>query len=306
MPPILTFGMPVFNSSKYIAQTLDSLLSQDFQDFVLVISDNASTDNTWEIILEKARKDSRIHPFRQNVNHGSVANFSFVLDKCDTKFFAWASSHDLWSGNFARTLVNELQDNLDVALAYGNSILIDAVDRPLTTETIDERSYTDNDPVVRAVEIVRNLTWCNAFHGIHRTDILKSCRTDIHCIGPDHVLLMDIALRGKIKQNKSCTFFRREYRPKNDSELQEHRCQLQRTLGENFPKQLLDKRYFFWWKEHRKTAWSVPGNPLQKMHRVHAVSRAFVDRWRNQIESEKALKFHDRVERLVSFLGKRQ
>ena len=50
--PILTVGIPVYNEAQYIARTLDSLLNQTCRDFIIIVSDNCSTDNSNEIIIK--------------------------------------------------------------------------------------------------------------------------------------------------------------------------------------------------------------------------------------------------------------
>ena len=58
--PKVSIGLPVYNGERYIHKILDSVLAQTFQDFELVISDNASTDSTSIICEEYSKKDKRI------------------------------------------------------------------------------------------------------------------------------------------------------------------------------------------------------------------------------------------------------
>ncbi|HKN52024.1 MAG TPA: glycosyltransferase, partial [Amycolatopsis sp.] len=58
--PRLSLGLPVYNGEEYLAESLDALLGQTYEDFELIISDNASTDGTDEICRQYADKDSRI------------------------------------------------------------------------------------------------------------------------------------------------------------------------------------------------------------------------------------------------------
>ena len=58
--PKLSVVMAVFNTEKYIRMSIDSILSQTFSDFEFIIIDDCSTDNSWDIISEYARKDKRI------------------------------------------------------------------------------------------------------------------------------------------------------------------------------------------------------------------------------------------------------
>jgi len=61
----------VYNGERFLGETLDSILSQTFTDFELIISDNASTDRTGEISEAYARRDSRIRYFRGEKNMGA-------------------------------------------------------------------------------------------------------------------------------------------------------------------------------------------------------------------------------------------
>lgn len=64
--PLVSIGMPIFNSDRTARQAIDSVLAQSVTDFELIISDNASTDLTAAICNEYAQKDRRIRYLRQN------------------------------------------------------------------------------------------------------------------------------------------------------------------------------------------------------------------------------------------------
>ena len=71
--PKVSIGMPVYNGAPFIREAIESLLSQTFTDFELVISDNASTDRTEAICREYAEKNQRIRYVRQSENRGATA-----------------------------------------------------------------------------------------------------------------------------------------------------------------------------------------------------------------------------------------
>ena len=62
--PRLSIGMPVYNAERYLAEALDCFLAQTFQDFDIIVSDNASTDRTAEICRSFAERDPRIRYYR--------------------------------------------------------------------------------------------------------------------------------------------------------------------------------------------------------------------------------------------------
>jgi len=113
--PAVSIGMPVYNGEKFIREALDSLLAQTFSDFELIISDNASTDNTEKICQEYLSRDSRIKYIRQDFNKGPGANFRFVLEKSVGTFFMWAACDDTWESNWLEILISELKKD-DIAI----------------------------------------------------------------------------------------------------------------------------------------------------------------------------------------------
>lgn len=106
--PQVSIGMPVYNGAKFICEALDSLLTQTFTDFELIISDNASTDDTEAICRAYESKDNRIRYVRQESNKGSSANFKFVFEKSIAKYFMWAAADDVWSNNWISELIQEM------------------------------------------------------------------------------------------------------------------------------------------------------------------------------------------------------
>jgi len=72
--PRLTIGLPVYNGEKYLGEAIDALLGQSYEDFELIISDNASTDGTAEICQRSVQKDARVRYIRQPKNIGLAPN----------------------------------------------------------------------------------------------------------------------------------------------------------------------------------------------------------------------------------------
>ena len=110
--PELTIGLPVYNGgSTGLSEAIDSLLAQSFTDFVLHISDNASTDSTQKICEEAAARDSRVVYTRQKENIGGFRNLRFVLEQATTDYFMWAAHDDSWSETFAEKNLMQLKNN---------------------------------------------------------------------------------------------------------------------------------------------------------------------------------------------------
>lgn len=117
-PPLVSIGMPVYNCERFIRQALDSLLAQDYENFELVISDNASTDRTAEICREYAARDKRIRYYHNESTQGSISNFNRVLQMSSGDYFMWAAADDLWEPSYISTLLRNLTAVPDAVLAF--------------------------------------------------------------------------------------------------------------------------------------------------------------------------------------------
>jgi len=110
----VSIGMPVYNGAVYIREALDSLLVQSFENFELIISDNASTDDTQSICEEYVRSDPRIRYVRQKKNLGAAKNFHYVLDLAKSDYFMWAAADDYWMPTFIEECLILLRDNKNI------------------------------------------------------------------------------------------------------------------------------------------------------------------------------------------------
>ena len=72
--PLLSIGLFVYNGERFIEEAIHSILNQTFTDFELIISDNASTDSTCEIVEAYAKCDDRIRYYRSEKNMGAGWN----------------------------------------------------------------------------------------------------------------------------------------------------------------------------------------------------------------------------------------
>ena len=79
--PLVTIGMPVFNGEKYLFDSLNSLVSQSFKNFHILISDNASTDETEKICKYFCDNYKFIHYYRQPKNIGVIENFNYLKEE---------------------------------------------------------------------------------------------------------------------------------------------------------------------------------------------------------------------------------
>ena len=123
----VSIGLPVFNEEKLIRKKLESILSQTFQDFTIVISDNGSTDQTRKICEEMSKIDDRITFSHHKENKGPYWNYNFVLNKAETEYFVMAAPDDIWSENFLESNINILEKCKELVGSVGECSLFNRI-----------------------------------------------------------------------------------------------------------------------------------------------------------------------------------
>jgi len=215
--PLVSIGLPTYNGERFIRQSLDSLIEQDYENFELIISDNASTDKTPEICKEYVSKDPRIKYYRNERNLGAIANFKRVFELSSGEFFMFASDHDLWDKTFISRCVEVLTEDPSVVLCSSNTALIDQNGKIL--ETISDE-YLDNRNIDRPYLRFHKFIWesknYNIIYGVMRREELKRTRIFIPTIGPDILLLAELSLIGKFAIIPETLYYRRLNHPGED------------------------------------------------------------------------------------------
>lgn len=96
MSELVSIITPTFNAEKYIRSTLQSVLNQSYQNWEMILVDDASTDRTVSIIEESAQKDNRIKLFKLSENSGNGFARNVALEKSAGKYIAYLDADDLW------------------------------------------------------------------------------------------------------------------------------------------------------------------------------------------------------------------
>ena len=139
--PIVSIGLPVYNGEDFLKYALDSLLSQTFRDFEIIISDNASTDNTPKICQEYVLRDKRIRYIRQNNNMGALWNFNFVLKQSNKEYFIWVSADDKLHPEFLEKNIDILEKNKNVVCSIGDVIYSDDVNYEFKSNNETKKTF---------------------------------------------------------------------------------------------------------------------------------------------------------------------
>ncbi len=121
--PRISIGMPTFNGGSYIGEAIESILGQSLSDIELIISDNASNDDTEQICRKYEARDSRVRYFRQEKNRGAYLNYDFVLKEARAELFMWAADDDVRDSNWLEILSPHVKG--DTLLAFGRIVSMD-------------------------------------------------------------------------------------------------------------------------------------------------------------------------------------
>lgn len=95
MKPKFSICIPNYNYGNYIGETIQSVLNQTYQDFEICIADNASNDNSWDVIQEYSKNDDRIKTIRNKRNVGFAGNLDIVSSLAEGDWHIMLSSDDL-------------------------------------------------------------------------------------------------------------------------------------------------------------------------------------------------------------------
>lgn len=179
-----------FNSEEFIAEAIKSVLDQTFRDFELIIVDDNSTDNTYNIAYDFLRIDDRIKLFKNETNLGQFKNRNFIASMSNCEFIKYLDSDDVLHPTCLEKMFNIIIEHNDVAMV------------------VDLNGGTPNEPVI----LSPNESVLNHFYG--KSNILyqgptavmfrKSCLFeaglfDINMgILSDTLLMLNISIKFKI------------------------------------------------------------------------------------------------------------
>jgi glycosyltransferase involved in cell wall biosynthesis len=111
MNELVSIIIPTYNTEKFIGDTLQSVQNQTYQNWEMILVDDASTDRTVSVIKEFAKKDSRIKLFKLEKNSGNGFARNIALEKAVGKYIAYLDADDLWFSNKLEKQIGFLKAN---------------------------------------------------------------------------------------------------------------------------------------------------------------------------------------------------
>jgi glycosyltransferase involved in cell wall biosynthesis len=119
--PLVVIGIPTFNRCVRLQRAIESALAQDYPNVEVLVSDNASTDDTARVCASHAQADARFRYYRQERNVGGTGNFIDLLQRSRGDFFVWLADDDWLDPDFVSTCVRVLVERPEVVLAGGGA-----------------------------------------------------------------------------------------------------------------------------------------------------------------------------------------
>lgn len=195
--PLVSVGIPVYNSERFIRQALDALLAQTYPNLELIISDNGSTDGTGEICLGYAARESRIKYHRNPVNIGVYGNYRRVIALASGKYFLWAAVDDLRPPTAIEECVKALLDHEQAVMAHG-IVLVKLVGREDLVKFRNEFRLTAASAAERVRVFTEQIEHNGMLYGVYRLDALRKTVLG-NCYGQDYLLCLQMSLLGPVE-----------------------------------------------------------------------------------------------------------
>jgi glycosyltransferase involved in cell wall biosynthesis len=222
-PPRLSIGVPVYNGGTMFVDMVNSLLSQTFTDFEIIICDNCSTDNTPQIAEDLVNADRRVKYHRNSENIGAAPNYNRTFELASkSTYFKWTAHDDIYAPTFLEKCIAALDAEPKAVVAYSLVDVIDETGEGLLEQHAQyargcKERFRDEqdrpgwimgpthlaesaDPAERFSEFLNSMIACFPIFGVMRKDVLHRTRLHKSYFGSDRTLLAELSLMGSFRQ----------------------------------------------------------------------------------------------------------
>ena len=214
--PRAVLGMTLYNNAGHLPEAIKSLLVHTHEDFVLLLLDDASVDDTESVARGYVARDARVRYVRHASRQAMVATWREVAElavrECPSaEFFAWVSDHDRWHPRWLERLLAEIDLDPSTVLTY-----------PITRRMGPDGTELDKGP--RLFDTAncegRAARWAHfcregvgagdMVYGLMRIDTLFKAGVFRRVLRPDRLLVAELTLHGRFRQVPEVLWFRRE------------------------------------------------------------------------------------------------
>jgi glycosyltransferase involved in cell wall biosynthesis len=193
--PLVTIGIPTYNRVDLLERSIKSALEQDYRPIEILISDNASTDQTQILCVEYAEKYKAIKYVRQISNIGPTSNFDFVLHSAHGEYFMWLGDDDWIDPGYINTCMNAYGAEPGLSLVAGTPVYyrrgnFDHVGRLF--------EIVNSSWMLRVIQYYMKVADNGMFYGVMRTSELQETSMP-NALGGDWHLIANIISLGKLR-----------------------------------------------------------------------------------------------------------
>ena len=202
----ITIGLSVYNGDDTLERTINSLLSQTYDNFQLILVDNVSTDKTAKICSNYVKKDSRVKYVRRRRKLHIAQSWAKLVENINTEYFMFAADDDIYESTFIEKNIEFLCKNLEFVASIGDIKLFGEHIKKYFSDT--NKDFTDElekkNRFVRTIsgtyeEKVRNIlefNWCMNIYSVFRTEQLQKGITNKTFTSWDFAFLLSMIKYG--------------------------------------------------------------------------------------------------------------
>ncbi len=194
---LVTVGIPTYKRVDGLKRALDSILCQTYSNIEVIISnDNSPVSEMFNVIEAYASKDARIKYMHQPYSLRTVANFSYVKDQAQGKYFLWVADDDWLEADYIEKCVEFLESNPEFSIAAGKCYYHADINNVLHSNSnfsIDNVNYS-----ARLFKYFRTVTLNGYYYGVMRTDLAKKFIMP-NQLGFDWNIVAYMCFKGKLK-----------------------------------------------------------------------------------------------------------
>ena len=154
--------LATYNGEKYLKEQIESILSQTYSEFRLLVSDDCSSDNTKQILEEYEKKDKRVVLYFQKENLGVIKNFEFLLNKVENEYYMFSDQDDIWKKDKIEKSVRKIEET--------NSDLIYT-----DLEVVDEKLNTTYSSYWKLKGFYKKIKKYNNFESLYLNNFITGC-----------------------------------------------------------------------------------------------------------------------------------
>ena len=209
--PRVVLGLPAYKRADTTARALESLLSQRYTDFAIVIVHDGKAPDVAQIVETYARHDPRIHYEENRTRLGMVGNWRRVFERArqlypDCQYFAWVSDHDLWHARWLDELVSVLDQYPDVVITYAENLRMMPDNAKITDKVFDTFGVARRG--TRMWLSARYMLSGDMIYGLMRADALEAAGVFRYVVTPDRQVLLALSLFGQSRQLGEVLWYR--------------------------------------------------------------------------------------------------